>query len=131
MKRIWIICLALALTFVFLPRLSLAQSTARLDARISRLEAENFQLRARLNRLESQISRVSRQTSPQVTPPRRTETAPPVSPSPGPLSDDPMFERLATLVIELKERIQTLEQQVAELQAEVDNGTNQNSVSGK
>lgn len=131
MKRIWIICLALTLTFAFLPRLSWAQSTARLDSRLSRLEAENFQLRARLNRLESQISREFRQPRAQLTPPRRTETAPSVAPSPGTLSDDPMFERLATLVIELKERIQTLEQQVAQLQAEVDNGINQNPVRGK
>lgn len=112
-------CFFLALGLSLLPAPLLASvSTARLESRISRVEAQNFQLRSRLNRLESQLARASRSPSSPGTPRRAPEIDLPSPPPPlgTPISDDPMFDRLATLVIELKERIQTLEKQVAELQ---------------
>ncbi|GAB4174528.1 MAG: hypothetical protein Fur006_04390 [Coleofasciculaceae cyanobacterium] len=123
-KRIGIICLALFVVFALLPRLTLAQSPPFLESRIARLESENFQLRSQLNRIESQLAQLTGQS----TASRRETPSLPQKPSPNPsasqsrsrtnrsaLSSDPMFERLATLVIELKERVQTLEAQVAQM----------------
>lgn len=123
-KKYWIICLALILGFVFLPRLTLAQSPPFLESRIARLESENFQLRSQVNRIESQLAQLTGQSTVprRETPPLPQKPNPNQSPSQSrsrtnrqPLSSDPMFERLATLVIELKERVQTLEAQVAQL----------------
>ena len=115
-KKYWIICLALILGFVLLPRFTLAQEPAFLESRIARLEAENSQLRSQVSRIETQLTQLSgrplsqpsspNQPVPQITP--RTNRRQ-VS------SSDPMFDRLATLVIELKERVQSLEAQVAKL----------------
>jgi uncharacterized protein YceH (UPF0502 family) len=123
-KKYWIICLTLILGFVLLPRLTLAQAPGLLESRIARIEAENFQLRSQVNRIESQLAQLTgRSTAPrQETPPLPQKPSPnqPASQSRSrtnrqALSSDPMFERLATLVIELKERVQTLEAQVAQL----------------
>lgn len=86
-----------------------AQSTTQLESRLSRIELENTTLRSRISQLESQVSRLSSNAgvdfSPTV-PDRATSAA-------SPLADDPTFKRLATLVIELKERIVAVENQVA------------------
>ena len=111
-QRFWLLCLLLLLLFTFIPRFSNAQSIG-LESRISRLETELFQVRSRLSNLESQISRVERPAptpSPTRSPQRSSPRQPTISPSPE------MFDRLATLVIELKERIQTLETKVAALE---------------
>jgi len=113
-QRFWLLFLLLLLLLVFVPRFSNAQSIG-LESRISRLEAEIFQLRSRLSNIESQVSRVNQPSrtpsstpTPQIPSPRQTK----IPPSPE------MFDRLATLVIELKERVQTLEDKVAELEAQ-------------
>ncbi|NEP13042.1 MAG: hypothetical protein F6K14_23120 [Symploca sp. SIO2C1] len=111
-KKISLICLALIVGFILLsPRLTMAQSLSSLESRIFRLESENAQLRSRLNRLEGELSRSpfpnQRSNLPTpVVPPRANQQV---------LPSDPMFQRLATLVIELKERINVLEEQVTEL----------------
>jgi cell division protein FtsB len=112
LKKIGIICLALLVTLTILSSRTLAQSSFALESRISALEAENFQLRSQITRIESQLTGLSRQSPadpirvPSQVPPRANQQV---------SSSDPMFKRLATLVIELKERIQALEAQVAEL----------------
>ncbi len=90
-----------------------ASASSGLETRISRLESENLQLRAQLSRLETQLSRLAGVES---RPPARVnQPAPPpdlIPPSQRPqslLGDDPMFKRLATLVVELKERVVALE----------------------
>jgi len=90
-------------------------ASSALESRISRLESDNSQLRSQVSRLESELYRLAG-TRPQ--PERVNQPAPRITPNPSlsPLStlgDDPMFKRLATLVIELKERIVALETQVA------------------
>lgn len=89
-----------------------AQSTIGLEARLSRLESENVVLRSQLNQLQSQISRLAPAAG--ITPPR-SSTRPPtpqIRPGESALAEDPAFKRLATLVIELRERVDTLENQV-------------------
>ena len=78
-----------------------SQNLGGIKTRISRLESENSRLSNRLTRLESQVRGVS---SPTPKPSNETLYQPP-----NVLSQDPMFDRLATLVIELKERIVAIE----------------------
>ena len=117
-KKYGIICLVLILGFVFLPRLTVAQSPGLLESRISRIEAENFQLRSQVSRIESQLAQLSGRPFSSPQKPSPNSPAPRISSRTNRRqvsSSDPMFERLATLVIELKERVQSLESQVAEL----------------
>ncbi len=111
-KKFSLICLALIVGLIILsPRLTMAQSLSSLESRIFRLESENAQLRSHLNRLEGELSRSSFPI------PRNNIPAPGLPPRANQqvLPSNPMFQRLATLVIELKERINVLEEQVTEL----------------
>ncbi|WP_416670412.1 hypothetical protein [Egbenema bharatensis] len=94
-----------------------AQSnTAFLSSRVSRLESENSSLRSRISRLEGDITRISSSIGLNYTYSTPSE---PGSPTPATPAADPMFDRLATLAIELRDRIITLENQVADLQQRV------------
>ena len=120
LKKIIVICFTFMLGVAIFPGLTLAQSTSYLESRISRLESDNFQLRSQIDRLESQISQLSRSSDfPRRQTTRPTATPPPPSPPARTTrqrtSQDPMFQNLANLVIELKERVQALEKQVAQL----------------
>lgn len=82
-----------------------AQSFSRLESRLNRLESENSRLRSRIGRLEGALRRADLAPG--------DFTAPSLSDEPeAGISGDPMFDRLATLAIELKERIQALEAEV-------------------
>lgn len=98
------VIVAIALLLSLLQAPTFAQSSG-LDARVNRLESENSSLRSRIGRLESQIDRVSRGAGVSVP------TAPPLDSDPRTtaLAEDPTFRRLATLVIELRDRIEVLE----------------------
>ena len=90
-------------------------ASSALESRLSRLESDNSQVRSQVSRLEAEVYRL---TGTRSQPERVNQPAPRITPNPSlaPLStlgDDPMFKRLATLVIELKERIVALETQVA------------------
>ncbi|HEY9862952.1 MAG TPA: hypothetical protein V6D21_02115 [Candidatus Obscuribacterales bacterium] len=95
--------------------LTLAQgSTTQLEYRMSRLEAQVSQLIGQINSLQYQTSGT---TVIQVKPD-------PTNPAPelrNPLmSGDPMFDRLATLVIETKQDVQELQKQMTELKAQLE-----------
>lgn len=115
--RLWIgvFCLTVLLMGWLLPNRAIAQSTAQLESRLGRLESDIYQVRSELSRLESQVSGVSRSGSSAIAPlppapryePNFPRTAPPQS---------AMFDRLATLAIELKERITSLETRVTRLE---------------
>jgi polyhydroxyalkanoate synthesis regulator phasin len=114
-KKIGITCIALIFALVILSGRTVAQSSSALESRISRLEVDNYQLRSQINRLESQLAELSGRASSPTPSPNRPTLPVPRSPNRQVLSSDPMFNRLATLVIELKERVQALEAQVAQL----------------
>lgn len=116
LKKIGIIFFCLFFTLAIFAPHTVAQSSASLESRLSRLESENFQMRAQLSNLESQLSTFRSQLTSQ-TPSSNRQTSPPVPPrTNGQISSsDPMFKRLATLVIELGERVKALETQVTEL----------------
>jgi len=85
-----------------------AQSTNQLESRLSRIELENTMLRSRISQLESQAARLNANAGVDSSPPVTDRPTSAVSP----LADDPTFKRLATLVIELKERVVAVENQV-------------------
>ena len=105
LPKLWRSGLFFALILIFCWQLSTpAQSTSQLDIRISRLESENTLLRSRVGRLETSQSRPSSGSSAPTIPPSARSDLPAST-----LADDPVFKRLATLVIELRERIIALE----------------------
>jgi BMFP domain-containing protein YqiC len=102
--------LLLLLTLLQVP--APAQSVTNLTARITRLESENSGLRSRVSRLESQLSRVGNAVGVRVPQPPTEQ-----GPVRGELSSDPMFDRLATLAIEQRERMDRLEARLNALEA--------------
>ncbi len=116
-KRLLILGLFAIFLFAGLQNYSVARASSDLGPRVSRLESELLNLRTQIYRLESQISSASR-SSPQRSAPLPPAAAPeeprlyrPISPT------DPMFDRLATLVIELKQQVSQLENRVSALEA--------------
>jgi len=105
------VLLVIALIFLsFMP----VGMTANLESRLSRLESESFQLKSRISQLESQIYRLrsaanrANSTLPQREIPSVERFEPEIAVA------YPPFDRLATLAIELKERIVLLEEKVAQ-----------------
>ena len=116
-KRLLILGIFLIFLFAGLQSGSAVPASSDLAPRVSRLESEILNLRTQIYRLESQISSASR-SSPQRSAPLPPAAAPeeprlykPISPT------DPMFDRLATLVIELKQQVSQLENRVSALEA--------------
>lgn len=111
-------CVALLLSVIawgmVFPGTALSQP---LESRLNRLEVDRYSIEARLNRIEAQLNQVGRSRSPRVsstspqTPRNSGRNRPPQ------LSRDQMFDRLATLAIELKERITKLESRVSKLES--------------
>ena len=92
-----------------------SQSTTSINAEIS-------SLRSRVNRLESEIRRLSRSGGNLSTP---RETTPPRSNSPSTIDgnlvgrSDPLYERFATLLIELKEDVKDLNKRLIEVENKI------------
>ena len=121
MKRLFKLLVLLGFTLMLLlywQALTPAQDSF-LSSRVTRLEAENGILRSRIGRLENQVLRVSSEVGLDYATPSEVDIPQSAPSSPALLSEDPMFDRLATLAIELKERIVILEQQVADLQTRI------------
>jgi outer membrane murein-binding lipoprotein Lpp len=81
-------------------------ATASVESDVVRLESEIFQLRSQVGRLESDVRRLSSPGRSNASDDSTATTQPGLSN----LSGDPMFDRLATLVIELNRRVDRLEQ---------------------
>ncbi|QDL10845.1 hypothetical protein DP113_25605 [Brasilonema octagenarum UFV-E1] len=114
MKRIGLMALAL-----FLPILlwgTVFSNTAlsqQIESRFYNLEADFNRLVSRVNRIEAQLNQSGRSSpsgSATITPsPRSGRTV-------SPQEREKMFDRLATLVIELKQQVNALEGRVAKLE---------------
>jgi predicted RNase H-like nuclease (RuvC/YqgF family) len=105
-KVIGILTVTLLFLFVWQSRSS-AQTTTQLESRLSRLEFENNALQTSLNQLEAQVSRLSSRAGLEFS-----LNEAPAAGDASALADDPTFKRLATLVIELKERVVAVEEQI-------------------
>ncbi|MGF1494044.1 MAG: hypothetical protein ACFBSC_16635 [Microcoleaceae cyanobacterium] len=102
----------------FVPLLLPAQATtSQLEFRIRNLESQVSRLRGEINRVRSQAS--GGVTRVEVVPPPNVPELPsdvPPDASSRLMLGDPVFDRLATLVIELKQDVQDLQQRLAELE---------------
>ncbi|MGJ5676246.1 MAG: hypothetical protein ACR9NN_22010 [Nostochopsis sp.] len=114
MKKIWVlICLGTLVFILFWGGLfSHSAASQQIESRLNNLEAD-------LNRLESQVNRLQSQLSNRPSSSRRTT----ITPSPSSRRNlsqqqkDPMFDKLATLVVEVKRQVQGLEKRVSELES--------------
>ncbi|MCU0534370.1 MAG: hypothetical protein MUD14_10810 [Hydrococcus sp. Prado102] len=81
------------------------------------LRSEVTSLRSRVSRLEAEIRSVGRSGTRPITPSEPRQITPPQEVNGVAVgSSDPMFERLATLAIELKERVTSLEKRVTQIE---------------
>ena len=107
MKKLTIaFCLTLLILIVaqvFTP----VQAQISVESRINRLESDLAGIRSQLNQSSGNRSSTGVNVPTPSAPSSSRRTA---------INSDPRFDRLATLVIELKERINTLEQKVDQLQ---------------
>lgn len=113
-NKIALLCVALLLVIIAWSQLfsAPALSQLRLESRLNTLEFQINSIQSRLGQLESQLNRGGSFESP------RAPTTPRPSPNTrGRLSGDPMFDRLATLVIELKQQVNKLEKRVSQLES--------------
>jgi outer membrane murein-binding lipoprotein Lpp len=107
MKRIWLVVIGVILFMLIWGNANIA-SSQQADSRISSLEAELNRVESRLNQLESQLSQSG----------SRTPATIPLQSSSGRVSQpNRSFDRLATLVIELKQQVDKLETRVRRLES--------------
>ncbi|AFY80455.1 hypothetical protein [Oscillatoria acuminata] len=123
LTSIYRILLIFGLTLLLVFAGTSAQGSVADATRIARLESEIFSLRSQINRLQSDVARLGRQpaASPPISRPQPPEESPPLSTPRQP--NDPslaqQFDNLAILAIELKERITTVEQRLAEIEGQI------------
>jgi hypothetical protein len=115
MKRLWLVVSVLFLgIFIWGGILSNTVSSQQYDSRVSNLEADLNRLETRVIRIESLLSQNRR-----VPPISTTKTPSSSSPSQKtvpPQDRDRMFDRLATLVVELKQQVNALQGRVTKLE---------------
>ncbi|MDJ0736043.1 MAG: hypothetical protein QNJ47_18605 [Nostocaceae cyanobacterium] len=110
--------LAFSLCFIMMIWLCLPEYSAlsqQFDSRIINLEFDINRLESRINQIELQLSQTRRLPSS-----RNRNNTPSSSPRRRRMSQterDKMFDRLATLVIELKQDIRSLEKRVTQLES--------------
>ncbi|MCC5638992.1 hypothetical protein LC593_24805 [Nostoc sp. CHAB 5844] len=114
MKRIKTLGIAVALgIIIWVGLFSSTASSQQTESRLNNLRADFQRMELRLNQIESQFGRTRK------PPNSRTSITVPQSNRRN-LSQqerDQMFDRLATLVVELKQQVNTLEQRIAKLES--------------
>lgn len=108
LKKIVLMFLVICLSILVLPQLTPAQSSYQLEYRISQLESQISDLRGQINSLDSRLA------SGRV--PATSRNPSPTQPNTRRLSGDPMFDNLATLVIELKQDVNQLKTRLSQLE---------------
>ncbi len=116
----WLLAIGVYIGIYFLssPHV-IAQSNTSLNSEIS-------SLRTRINRLESQVSRLSQSPSTNLPRPGNSKPYssnrsgnPPIVNGEAVGPSDPFYERLATLLIELKEDVRNIDRRLAEVEQRV------------
>lgn len=116
-----LVILAIALgsaLFFSLPQHTVAQPVAQtaqqVSFRISRLETEVRSLRSQINQLETQLGRLGRDSTSRTSTPAPSETI-----EPSPTESSLMFDQLATLVIETRQDVFALQEQVEAIEEQI------------
>lgn len=116
-KKITLLCIAvLAVIITWGGLVSAPASSQLVESRLSALEVDTNRIESRLNRIEAQLNQRGTES------PRAPSSSPPPSPinsgrNRRQLNRDEMFDRLATLVIELREQIRELEARVSKMES--------------
>ena len=113
-KKIVLSCLTLLLVIVAWTWLISTPASSQTQSQINALEVDLNGIESRLNRIEAQLNQLGRFAPPTPVTPRPSRSN---SRRSTPLSRDQMFDRLATLVIELKQQVNKLETRVAKLES--------------
>ena len=112
-KKIVLSCLTLLLVTVAWTWLISTPASSQTQSQINALEVDINGIESRLNRIEAQLNQLGRFAPPTATPPPSRSN----SGRNTPLTRDQMFDRLATLVIELKQQVNKLETRVSKLES--------------
>ena len=94
-----------------------APASSQVESRINALEVDINGLESRLNRIE-QHNQLGSSGSPRVPLPAPSPSPSNSQQSRSQLNREQMFDRLATLVIELKQQITTLEARISKLESQ-------------
>lgn len=93
---------------------------------ITSINAEISSLRTRINRLEGQVNRLSQSSPTQLPRPNKTQPYssnrsgnPPIVDGEAIGPSDPLYQRLATLLIELKEDVRNIDSRLARVERQV------------
>lgn len=113
-KKIVLSCLTLLLVIVAWTWLISAPASSQTQSQINALEVDINGIESRLNRIEAQLNQLGRFAPPTATPPPSRSNS---GRNRAPLTRDQMFDRLATLVIELKQQVNKLETRVSKLES--------------
>lgn len=113
MKRFWLVVSVLVLGILLWGGiLQNSVSSEQYDSRVSNLEADLNRLETRVLRIESLLNQ-NRRVPPASTAQTPSSRSPKTVPPQERIS---MFDRLATLVVELKQQVNALEGRVAKLE---------------
>lgn len=108
------LCLTLVVVIIAWSGLS-APASSQDQSRINALEVDINGIESRLNRIESQLNQSRRVESPKV--PSSPSSPTNIGRNRPQLNREQMFDRLATLVIELKQQVNKLETRVSKLES--------------
>ncbi len=96
---------------IWMGLLSNSASSQQIESRINNLQADFNRVESRLSRIEAQLGQTRQSPSPRTTLTPRSPNSRRNLPQ-----SDPMFDRLATLVVELKQQVNKLEERVSKLE---------------
>ncbi|QLE42984.1 hypothetical protein FD723_22750 [Nostoc sp. C052] len=114
MKKVKVLVIAgILITIIWGSFFSKTASSQQVESRINNLEADLNRFESRLNQIESQLGKTRQYSSSRTTLTPRQSTGSRRNLS----QQDPMFDRLATLVIELKQQVNKLEERVAKIES--------------
>jgi outer membrane murein-binding lipoprotein Lpp len=100
---------------LWLGLLSNTASSQQVESRINNLESDLNRVQLQLNQIQYQIGQTRQLPSPRTTLTPRTANG--SSRNLSPAERDRMFDRLATLVVELKQQVSKLETRVSKLES--------------
>lgn len=110
LKKLAVLCIALIAVIIAWGGLVSAPASSQ-ESRLNALEVDVRGVQSRLNRIEAQLNQLGGRSV-------RVPSAPPSSSGRNrQLNSDPMFDRLATLAIEQKERMDRLEARISRLES--------------